>query len=280
MDLKHLANMIITDIDCHVVKNADKKRRNHLGASEIGKECSRELWYKFRWVANKGFNGRMYRLFQRGHDEEPRFVKLLEQAGWVIEDIDPATGEQYNFSALSGHFGGSMDGKMVPPPGSQYECLGKVIAEFKTSADKYHKKLTGDNVAREHPQHAAQMHLYGTKHEVQYAVYLSVNKNNDDLACEILPIDPQKAAGLEEKARAIIFSQEPPPKINEDPAWWKCKFCDFHANCHHNKAPDKNCRSCKNCRPGVEASWFCDVYQRYIPKESLTVEQACWESII
>ena len=33
------------------------KRRGHLGASMLGRECSRELWYGFRFCGDGGFNG-------------------------------------------------------------------------------------------------------------------------------------------------------------------------------------------------------------------------------
>ena len=35
----------------------------HLGASIIGKDCERALWYDFRWVTRWAFTGRMLRLF-------------------------------------------------------------------------------------------------------------------------------------------------------------------------------------------------------------------------
>ena len=43
--------------------------RTYLGASIIGKECKRALWYDFRWATRESFDGRMYRLFQTGFAE-------------------------------------------------------------------------------------------------------------------------------------------------------------------------------------------------------------------
>lgn len=53
-------------------------RRTHLGASEIGSNCAREVWGKFRWVFDKPWEGRMKRLFERGKEEEARFWRWLE----------------------------------------------------------------------------------------------------------------------------------------------------------------------------------------------------------
>lgn len=58
--------------------------RGHLGASMIGRKCSRELWYGFRWAAKPKFSGRLLRLFNRGHLEEFRFIGYLESLGFEV----------------------------------------------------------------------------------------------------------------------------------------------------------------------------------------------------
>jgi hypothetical protein len=279
-DLTTAASMILTDIDCHVVKNTDQRHRNHLGASEIGDECQRKLWYKFRWVKLKKFAGRMLRLFDRGSREEAYFCHLLRQAGWTVVERDPETDKQFRFTRWWGHFGGSMDALGLPPERSQYAWLGWVVLEFKTAADKYHKKLFEGGVYNEQPKHDGQMHLYGTDRGVEHAVYLSVDKDNDQLYCEVLPINHKRAAELEQKAYQIIFSADPPPKIHDDPTWWKCKMCDFHGVCHRGEKPDVNCRSCAECRPGEDARWWCDTHARYLEPEEITQEHPCWRSIV
>ncbi len=59
----------------------DKPFRNHLGGSQIGRKCDRELYYIFRWFRRPTFDGRMLRLFDRGHKEEFSFLSLLASAG-------------------------------------------------------------------------------------------------------------------------------------------------------------------------------------------------------
>jgi hypothetical protein len=44
-------------------------RREHLGGSQIGRECDRALWYGFRWATAPDFDGRLLRLFDTGHRE-------------------------------------------------------------------------------------------------------------------------------------------------------------------------------------------------------------------
>ena len=76
--------------------------RPHLGASVIGRPCARELWYSFRWGTESDFNGRLLRLFRRGHQEEGPLVADLRNAGVTVLDADPRTGKQFQFSVLEG----------------------------------------------------------------------------------------------------------------------------------------------------------------------------------
>jgi hypothetical protein len=66
-------------------KDADKKR-GHLGASQIGHRCARNVWYSFRWAYRGQFTGRMMRLFDRGNKEEARCVRWLRAAGYEVRD--------------------------------------------------------------------------------------------------------------------------------------------------------------------------------------------------
>ena len=71
------------------VAEADDGFRDHLGASIIGKDCERALWYDFRWAARRGFSGRMLRLFDTGKREEDRLVRDLRRTGATV--LDAAT---------------------------------------------------------------------------------------------------------------------------------------------------------------------------------------------
>jgi hypothetical protein len=79
-----LALQLTADIDAWCKKAFDDGHRNHLGASLIGRECLRELWYVFRWVKHVEHDGRMQRLFKRGHFEEPRFASYLRGIGCEV----------------------------------------------------------------------------------------------------------------------------------------------------------------------------------------------------
>ena len=74
-----LAQQIIKEIDDLLVEDNSRYRSRTVGASSIGHKCERYLWYQFRWFFREKFNGRMLRLFDRGHREEARFNEWLER---------------------------------------------------------------------------------------------------------------------------------------------------------------------------------------------------------
>lgn len=83
-----LAAKIVKAIDAYCVEAYDDGHRTHLGASLIGRECSRFLWYTFRWVKHVKNDGRTLRLFNRGHREEDRFIEWLEGVGATVSNFD------------------------------------------------------------------------------------------------------------------------------------------------------------------------------------------------
>lgn len=81
----------------------ERKRRGYLGASGLGNKCLRQTWYSFRWAYEEKHQGRLLRLFNRGHNEEHRIVKWLRSAGAEVRDYqqrlieyDGVEGHQYD----------------------------------------------------------------------------------------------------------------------------------------------------------------------------------------
>lgn len=244
-------------------KSADEPRP-HLGASEIGKECKRALWYSFRWASAKKFEGRMLRLFNRGHREEPQFLEELRGIGAEVYDVDPDTKQQHRFSGYKGHFGGSCDaiGRGFPEAPKSW-----AIVEFKTHGDKSFKDLVAKGVKEAKPEHYAQMQVYMGWAELERALYLAANKNTDELHSEWLHFNKAEFDKYTAKAKSIIDADEPPEKLHLDPAWYQCKFCDHHAICHGEQVAQKNCRTCVHATPIDLGQWMCGSQERVISTE-------------
>lgn len=277
--------------------------RNHLGISEIGEDCRRKLYYKFRWFAFEEFDGRMLRLFARGHREEEKYINYLEGIGCKVHrfsnpilNYHPESDDYF----LSSRF--ETDGLVEDVTGSeQHEkeavkrglerkqfrmsgvlghyggsCDGVVITpwvpdpfilECKTHNTKSFTHYVDEGLQISKPKHFDQMNCYGEKLKLEYGIYFPENKNDDDIQVTVLKLDWNRAKQLEIKAKEIITANEPPPRISDNPAFFECKYCNFKENCHEKKPPIKNCRSCINSKPIENAQWFCSQYNQIIPME-------------
>ena len=129
-------------------KRADNYRRPHLGCSELGKPCDRALWYSFRWATSPTFDGRMLRLFLRGHREEELFLEELRGMGVEVLDRDPDTKQQFRWTGHKGHLAGSADGVALGLPEAPKTWA---IVEFKTHGDKSFNELKKSGVEKAKP---------------------------------------------------------------------------------------------------------------------------------
>ena len=117
------------------------------------------------------------------------------------------------------------------------------------------------------------MCVYGWKYGYKYALYMSVNKNDDDLHVEVVELDWKHGEEMERKAGDVILSQTPPEKIAQTPAFTTCKFCHFSGICFKGEAVEKNCRSCINARPTENGTWYCSLFNDTIPYDF--IKQGC-----
>lgn len=311
---------------------AEGSFRRHLGGSMIGKACERELYYSFRWFKRPDFQGRMLRLFDRGHSEEFKNVALLRSVGievraytlslWYNEttheyktlewDADlsggvgafiPVTHDewhveraeaegirltQWRISDVNGHFGGSTDGEAVAPfdipvlefvPGQGLvDTTGEVIPhgekfllEFKTHNTKSFVNLVGEGVKAAKPIHWTQMQIYMHKRGYKFALYMAINKNDDDLHIEIVRYDPEEGPKLVAKAQRVIYADRVPNRIGKHASWIDCKWCEFSKICHYGEQQDidRNCRTCVNSVPVEDGQWKCKLWDLIIPVDAV-----------
>lgn len=255
-------------------RGAEDPFRSHLGASLMGRPCSRELWYTFHWATEKKFEGQTLRLFNRGHLEEPRMMALLKMIGCTIWQFD-SEGKQFRIDGHKGHFGGGLDGVVLGVPDSPDEIM---LTEFKTHGEKSFIKLKDDGVREAKFEHFVQMQLYMGHHKLRVALYLAVNKNTDELYGELVPYDERIREQFMTRAALLIDAANPPARINQSPGWYQCKFCDHSPVCHGAAQPDRNCRTCRWSEPGETSVWLCNNPQ--VPVEVLSKDvqiQGCAE---
>lgn len=274
---KQLAERIKADINAACVALYDEGvARSHLGASEIGETCNRRLVYSFRWMHREQFDGRMLRLFNRGHKEEDRFIEWLKAIAAKVW-AETEDGKQYRIKS-DGHFGGSLDGISVLP----YAELQNLpfLTEFKTHNDKSFTKLVANGVTQSKPRHYAQMCVYGEDYGFDYAIYFAINKNDDDIYVEVVALDPAYGRRLRSKAEAVTAATHLPARIAATSAFSDCKFCPMSGICHNGEAVDVNCRSCQHSIAKTDGTWFCQQWNATIPKDAILAACQNWSAFV
>lgn len=248
--------------------------RGYLGASIIGHSCERYLWYCFRQCCSPSFLGRLYRLFETGDREEGRMVANLRSIGCEVHEFD-SNGNQFEVTALGGHFSGHMDGCALEIPEAHKTWH---VLEFKTHNNKSFNKLVKEGVKKSKPQHYAQMQTYMHLTGMKRALYLATNKDTDELYSERVKYDRVFCGDLLEKAKRIITSYEPPPRAFNRRDYYECGWCDAREICwgpsrQNMVLPIKqlSCRQCCHATPlinGSGARWSCK-------KHSFMVGETC-----
>ena len=255
--------------------------RGYLGASIIGHECSRYLWYCFRQCCKRTFSGRLYRLFETGDLEEARFVKELRAIGCAVHETDER-GQQFSVSALGGHFSGHLDGcakGVLEAPAAWH------VLEFKTHNVKSFGSLVKNGVKDSKFQHWAQMQVYMHLTGMKRALYLARNKDTDDLYSERIRYDRAGADALIKKAESIIAAIAPPDRISQDSEYYQCRWCDASEICWSSEGialpvESVSCRQCCHATPKYDgdARWVCERDKRSLSRRDQ--DAACENHLI
>ena len=238
--------------------------RPHLGFSVIGRECLRAVWYGWRWVTNDKHEGRVLRLFRRGKLEEEWLAKDLQAAGVTVVTED-GHGNQWTFSDLGGHFGGSMDGAVH---GLREAPKTWHVLEVKTANAKRFAKLVKDGLQKAEPRHWAQVQLYMHYSGMERGYYCCVCKDDESIYAERVHYEQEAALTLRGRAEAVITLGHPPPRINESPAYHLCKWCEHRGVCHDRLPVLTNCRTCKHSEARLSGGWHCRLRRLELSEEA------------
>lgn len=231
-------------------------RRDHLGASGIGRECAREIWYSFRWCTVPDIEGRMLRLFEHGNIEETRVLSDLKNIGIEIYERDPETGKQISYREENNkHFSGSVDAI-----GKGFEEAPKTfhVVEIKSINQKGFQDVCKKGIKDARPVYYAQAQIYMHWTGLDRAFFIVVNKNTDEIYGERINHDKAFSDSLVAKAKHIAFSDNPPARLytNGKDAFG-CRFCEHKAVCHEGKLPEISCRTCAFADPIPDGTWLC-----------------------
>lgn len=212
---------VLEKIDAYLDTQNDPPR-NYLGASIIGIECDRQLWYKCH-AEPEEITPRTKRIFSLGDAIEQEVVLMLHEAGFEgVWTVDPKTKKQYGFN--DGVFGGHVDG-VLKHEGVSYAF--DVKSASKNRFGEFKRKELKD-VSREY---YIQILLYVKYLRTNKGMVIFYNKDNSEMHIEIVEPDGALADIAQERALDIYNMEYEPERRWSDPTFFKCRWCHFHEKC-------------------------------------------------
>lgn len=206
-------------IDDVIASQPEDEPRKYIGASAIGHECSRSIWYSYKRYKGAPFPAKTRKTFAIGNTLESLILKWITKGGIEIRYPyhEPSAEMQYftgNVDALL-----SIDDELI-------------VLEIKTANKSNFANFKMNGLQKWNEQYYAQIQAYMGMLKLNKGILLAINKDTSDLHSETVIFDPMYYANLCYKAKSIHEAQEPPMRINDNPCYFVCQMCKFKTLCH------------------------------------------------
>jgi len=199
---------------------ATDEPRNYVGASSIGSNCLRQIWYQFKGEKPEGVPAKFRRAGDIGKTLEGLIVSWLTEAGVQVERSDK-TYYADNMPYFQGHFDGIYTYKKMHG-----------ILEIKTAKHSSFNIFLNKGLKTWDPQYYAQIQSYMGMSGINNAIILVLNKDNSELSDERVLFDANFYEKLTQKAAMIFGAKTMPPRIHGSALYFKCKMCKYNKVCH------------------------------------------------
>jgi len=191
--------------------------RDYIGASNIGSECLRQIWYDYKQAPGLPIDSRLKRIFKTGHVIESMILDLLEEAGLKLCRL-PFDFKEEEQPYFRGHVDAIWQ--------------NNAIIEIKTAKDSQFKLFVKNGLYRWSPRYYAQVQAYMGMSGIHKTYLLALNKDNSSIHDELIEFDEIFYETLKIKAQLIHQCDIEPPKINQSPLFFMCKMCRYRRICH------------------------------------------------
>ncbi len=192
--------------------------RDYIGASSIGGECSRQIWYEFKGEKADKIPGKIQITWLIGKLLEDMIINLLRSCGLLVYN---AQGECRDIDLP--YFRGHYDGFIV-----DYNS----ILEIKTANNSSFNRFKKLGCKKWDFQYYCQVQSYMGMSGINSAYILVLNKDNSEIFDENILFDKNCYESLKKKAEMIYRSEMEPDRISNNPAWYVCKNCKYRKVCH------------------------------------------------
>lgn len=214
--------------------------RDYLGASTWGEECAKKLaysWHKTPPDEADPFPPEILRVFDMGHDCEERMAGYIRKAGFTLLTVNEF-GKQFGFSGLDGKLSGNCDGIITAGP---VDIPYPIVWENKGVGDAIWNGVRKDGLKESKPVYYGQIQTYCAHIEsdlfegpLNGGLFTMIHRRTGKVHAELIPFNVNDAQRLADRALDIVQSKSPEhfPRLNDDPAFFKCCYCDYRIRCH------------------------------------------------
>jgi len=200
------------------IKNT--KHRDYLGASCLGEECERKLWYMYH-IPKNDHEPRTQMIFDFGHMIEEYAAKIIKKA-FKVWEVD-SDGEQFGF--VKGPIAGHCDGFIQLDDVCLLEIKSMNKARF--NAVKKH------GVKNKEHRYWVQMQIYMAEifPDIEKALYFAINKDTCEIYTELIDIERGISDIYITRGNQVIESPVPFQRKYSKKSFYKCKMCDYNDIC-------------------------------------------------
>jgi hypothetical protein len=216
---------------------AQEPSRPYLGASEIGGDCDRALYYSYNNAPSNIMGWQGCFATEDGHRTEDLTAERLALVDGIVIEVKDKDGKQFGFSDFDGRFKGHIDGfitGLIQAPKTTHiwenkACGQKKFDEFKRVKAKHGEKNT---LKAWNYTYYVQAVLYMDYFDLtRHYTTVALAGGRDYNSCRT-EANPELAKAMRGRAKRIIEARNPPPKLDENPEYFGCRFCRYKEHCH------------------------------------------------
>lgn len=207
-------------IDKALLTTRDKPR-SYLGASVLGEECARKIWYYVN-DPKEVDDPQTLRKFEVGKRLEPMVVKLLKDAGYQLFCVGD---DQIRFE--DGNIAGSGDGVIKGIDGDEDTPY---LLEVKTSNEFSFKQFKKQGIDA-NEKYKGQVMIYMKYFRLSKCLFVVLNKDNQEIYMEIVSYDEFESERLIQRGKHILTLDTEPERHYNSKSWFKCQWCSWKKEC-------------------------------------------------
>lgn len=221
---------------------AAQPRRDYLGASRLGAACARQLQFEHLGAPRDPgteIDGRIARIFERGHRTEDMAAGWLRSAGFDLR-TEARDGSQFGFSTAGGRIRGHIDGAIVGAPtglgGFAPSPTAPALWECKALNGRSWTDLVRRKLRASKPIYAGQVALCQVYMGLADtpALFTAINADTMQLHVELVPFDAELAQSLSDSGVAILRACDAGewlPPLSRERDHPECLRCPWAARC-------------------------------------------------